>query len=475
MRLMTAVLMAWLLVTCPARAEADAGLQAQIRAAWAGSEDPEVLMPLAGRLAPAKSASVVPAGTETVETAPLEVRAGEIQAALTQLSILSGGNGHLSLQLAQASGKDVIYLVSGAATLADLGDLIQRRPDGWHLSRPLVIWPGASLEMSPGDELELDTAAGAFVLSFGSVRMTGATLRGDAGRNPVVPTFRPFLLVTGQGTFRAEGSTFADLGFRGPVAFRGVTVLTGGLMKPAEPPLVAGNRFEQVFSLSFEGADGMVVTENRFAGAGAAAVSIRDGTGVTLVGNRIVGTAEGAGIRLSGRLKEVALIGNLVSDGGRNGVQVDGTTEGLTLRGNVVTGNAETGVSIRNATCAVVEGNILAGNGTTGLRLQRSGGSRIADNAILDNAGSGLELSAQGGLGPVVLADNLVAANREGLRAAGLGEVQLAGNDLDDQLPRQFSGDFAPWLGPYLTADATLVIPAAAGTQAVPSDPCQTE
>jgi parallel beta-helix repeat protein len=156
-------------------------------------------------------------------------------------------------------------------------------------------------------------------------------------------------------------------------------------------------------------------------------------------------------------------------------VQVDGTTEGLILHGNVVTGNAETGVSIRNATCAAIEGNILAGNGTTGLRLIRSGGSRIADNAILDNTGSGLELSGQGGLGPVVLTDNLVAANREGLRAAGLGEVRLAGNDLDDQLPRQFSGDFAPWLGPYLTADADLVIPAAVGTQPLPSDPCQTE
>lgn len=475
MRPMTAALLACLSVTCPAQAKPDADLQAQIRAALAAPRDAEALLALAARLAPMEPGAPVVPASKTDENSPVEVRAGDIQAALTQLAILSGGNGHLSLQLAQASGNDVIYLVSGAATLADLGDLVEQRASVWHLSRPLVVWPGASLVLDNGDVLELDTAGGAFLLSFGDIRLTGATLRGDGGKNPAVPAFRPFLLVTGQGTFRADNATFADLGFRGPVAFRGVTVLTGGLMKPAEPPVVTESRFERVFSLSFEGADGMVVAENSFAGAGAASVSIRNGTRVTMTGNRIVGTAEGAGIRLSGRLKEVALIGNLVSDGGRNGVQVDGTTEGLILRGNVVMRNAETGVSIRNATCATVEGNIVAGNGTAGLRLDRSGGSRIADNAIVNNAGSGIELSALGGLGPAVLADNLVAANREGLRAAGLGEVRLDGNDLDDQLPRQFAGDFAPWLGPYLTADAALVIPAAAGAQPAPSDPCQTE
>jgi mannuronan 5-epimerase len=475
MRLLTACVLACLFVSGPVVAKPDGGLLDEIRSAVAAHAEPEALLTLAKRLAPAAPRTAVPPAVASDGTSKLEVRAGEIQAALTQLSILSGGNGHLSLQLAQASVTDVIYLVSGTATLADLGDLIQHRETGWYLSRPLVIWPGASLVLQPGDVLELDTASGAFVLSFGSIILTGATLRGDGGENPVVPMFRPFLLVTGQGTFRADESTFANLGFDGPVAFRGVTVLTGGLMKPADPPVVTGSRFDRVFSLSFEGADGMVVADSRFGGAGAAAISIRDGNGVTLVGNRIIDTAEGAGIRLSGRLQDIALVGNLVADGERNGVQIDGTTKGLVLRGNAVTGNAQSGVSIRNATCAAVQGNIIAGNGTTGLRLSRSGAVRVADNAILNNNGSGFELSAQGALAPVLLSDNLVADNREGLRAAGLGEVRLAGNDLDDQLPRQFAGDFAPWLGQYLTADAALVIPAAAGAQAVPASSCQKE
>ncbi|KAF0114536.1 MAG: Uncharacterized protein FD150_1501 [Rhodobacteraceae bacterium] len=475
MRFLPHALVTCLLAACPVQAKPDANLLGLIRAELADSANGETLLALADRLSPGQSRPAVPFSGLPGSQAPAKVRAGEIQAALTQLSILSGGNGHLALYLAQASGTDVIHVVSGVATLSDLGDLIQRRTTGWHLSRPLVVWPGAALILGPGEELQLDTASGAFLLSFGDVRMTGATLRGDTGTNPTVPTFRPFLLVTGQGTLWAEKSTFADLGFRGPVAFRGVTVLTGGLMKPAVSPVILDSRFESVFSLSFEGADGMNVSGNRFAGAGAAAISIHDGVRILLADNRISGTTEGAGIRLSGALRKVTLVANLVSNGGRNGVQIDGATHGLVLQGNVITGNAQTGVSIRNASCVAVQGNIIAMNGTTGLRLSQSGTARIADNTILSNAGSGIELAAQSGLGPVLLSDNALASNREGLRAAGLGEVRLRGNNLAKQLPRQFAGDFAPWLGAYLTADAAFIIPAAAGKQTVSSDPCQME
>ena len=78
------------------------------------------------------------------------MREGEVQVALTQLSILSGGNGHLALQLAQDGRTDVIYLMSGTARLADLeaaSGLVSREGKVWHLQRPLVVWPGAALKL----------------------------------------------------------------------------------------------------------------------------------------------------------------------------------------------------------------------------------------------------------------------------------------------------------------------------------------
>ena len=43
------------------------------------------------------------------------------------------------------------------------------------------------------------------------------------------------------------------------------------------------------------------------------------------------------------------------------------------------------------------------------------------------------------------------------------------------QTPRQFAGDFTPWLGPYLSAGDGLVIPAAITAAPVSPDPCQPE
>lgn len=469
-------LLAILALAGPLWAEPDAVLHGAIARVLAAGGDGEVLAVLADRLAGGVTPPELGPDGE-VAAGPMKVLEGDVQAALTQLSILAGGNGHLPLQLAQASTKDVIYLLSGRATLSGLeaAGYLQRRANGWRLSRPLVLWPGAALVLSPGELLELDTAAGAFVLSFGDVRVTRATLRGDGGENPRVPQFRPFLLVTGQGSFRAERSTFADLGFDGPVAFRGVSVLTGGLMKPALSPVVERNRFQNVFSLSFEGGDGLVLSRNRIAGAGAAAVSVKDGRGMVLAGNRIGHTDSGAGIRLSGTLQDVVIAGNVISGGARNGLQIDGKAQRLGLRGNVIVDNDGSGVSLGPATCVAVQGNIIAGNGTAGLRLTRSGSARIADNAVLDNGSAGIEVEAQSGLGPVLLSDNVLRGNREGLRAAGLGEVRLSGNDLANQTPRQFAGDFSPWLGPYLSAGDGLVIPAAITADPVSPDPCQPE
>jgi hypothetical protein len=467
-----------LLVLClpalPLPAKADMTLHPEVRAAVARADN-ERLLELAAELGGPREPSPVMPAEAAKATAPVDARPGEIQAALMQLSILSGGNGHLALQLAQASRTDVIDLISGTAGLADLEGIDgvrEVRPGAWRLSRPLVIWPGAALVLSRGDVLELDTQGGAFVLSFGTVSLTEATLRGDAGVNARVPTFRPFLLITGQGSLRAERSTFANLGFRGPAAFRGVSVLTSSLMRPLASSAVIDSRLVQVFSLSAEGADGMVISGTRLEAAGAAAIAVKSGVGVVLSGNRIGGTKDGAGIRLSGVLKKVALLGNLVASGGRNGVQIDGTTQGLVLRGNVLTDNAETGLAIRNASCVAVQGNIIAGNGASGVTLSRSGQVRIAGNAILANGSAGLDVEAQAG--PMLLSDNLVADNREGLRGAGLGETHLAGNDLADQLPRQFAGDFAPFLAAYLGAEAKLVIPAVRPTE-VSSASCPTE
>lgn len=472
------LLAAWLAVLpVPLVAEPDAILHGAVRRVLDAGADAEVLAALAQRLAGGITAPELPASV-ALPQGPARVEPGEIQAALTQLSIMVGGNGQLTLQRAQGGQTDVVQVLSGTARLADLADsdLIRKQGAVWHLTRPLVIWPDAALVLTRGEVLEMDTASGAFLLSFGAVVLDGATLRGDAGQNVSVPAFRPFLLVAGQGALRAERAFVQDLGFPGPTAFRGLSVLTIGLLQPLFPSAVTGSRFERVHSLGFEGTNGLILAGNRVTASGGAAVRVRDAQGLVIADNRIQESGRGAGLRLSGQLGAVQITGNRITAGGGNGVQIDGAATGLDLRANVVLDNAGAGIVLGPSACVTVQGNILVGNRTSGLRLSATGDAMVADNAIHQNGSAGIEVQDQAGRGPVLLSANVLSGNREGLRAAGLGEVRLSGNDLADQTPRQFAGDFSPWLSAYLTAgDDALIIPAALGTTPGTAVPCKSE
>ena len=117
---------------------------------------------------------------------------------------------------------------------------------------------------------------------------------------------------------------------------------------------------------------------------------------------------------------------------------------------------------------------LLSGDAT--LADLQSGDVSVIGNAIFANGAAGIEVQAQTGLAAIRLSDNALRHNRDGLRAAGLAEVQLSGNDLSRQTPRQFAGDFAPWLAACLSqTDEAFVIPAAAGASLPAAAPCKTE
>ncbi|NJM82189.1 MAG: right-handed parallel beta-helix repeat-containing protein [Tabrizicola sp.] len=403
-----------------------------------------------------------------------------MQLALTQLTIMSGSNGQLMLLRAQGGREDAVFVLSGNAGLADLeGDqsLVSRRGNVWVLHRPVIVWPGASLQIASGEEMEFDATTGAFLLSFGSVTVDGGTIRGAQGKNASVAEFRPFVLTAGQGVFRASGATFEALGFQGPQAFRGVTVLSEGLLKPAAPPVISGSRFRDVAALGLIGAQDAVILDNVFQDAAVNAIAVTDAAGVTIGRNRIAGTKAGAGLRLAGTLNDVEIHGNTIEGGGRNGIQIGGASLGVTLKANVVAANKGAGIAITRARCAMIRGNIILRNGTSGLRLRESGGAEVAQNAIFENGSAGVEVQGQAGLAAITVSDNVLRRNREGFNAAGIGEVRLKANDLAVQLPRQFSGDFAPYLSLYLAAagNGAFVIPASAGAAPAPDAPCVME
>ena len=381
----------------------------------------------------------------------------DLQLALTQLSIHVGSNNQIRVLRAQGDRRDALILESGFTSLQDLAKTATAQGiDGLrvengvvHLTRPLVVWLGAGLKFEPGDKLQMDSASGAFLLGFGQIEMIGA----DIGATPtkgVEGEYRPFVLITGQGTIYAQGTKFTGLGMVGADPFGGVVISARGLFPPKFPPVLTDNSFEDIGIVGLIGVTKGVIAGNLIKSGRGGGLSLASVQGTQVTGNAVMGTKAGAGIKVANGT-DVLLRGNLVSGGHANGMSIGGNSKGIEISGNAVLTNRETGIATQRATCVLVAGNSIAQNGASGLRLNESGLSRVQGNAVVLNANSGLNVGAQRKGGRIEVADNLLAGNRVGLSGVAIGEVVLDQNNLSSQMPRLFDGEFSQYLAAYLT------------------------
>jgi hypothetical protein len=391
------------------------------------------------------------------EGAPGKLVSSDLQLAMTQLSIHIGTNNQIRVMQAQGDHRDGLILQSGTFTLRNLAkDAVAQgltgiRIDGdiVYLTRPLVIWQGAGLRLEPGDQLHLDAKSGAFLLGFGQMEMIGATVKAVAlTTNPAA--YRPFVLITGQGTIYAQDTQFTGLGMVAADPFSGVMVSERGLFKPDFAPTFTQNRFDDVGVVAMTGVTNGVISGNTIKAGRGGGIALSAVQGAVVSGNAIIGTKGGAGVKIANG-SGVQLTGNLVAGGARNGISIGGNSKGVEVSGNAVLNNAETGIATQRATCVLVADNSIARNGASGLRLNESGVSRVQGNAMVMNTTAGLHVGAQNKGGRVEVSDNLLAGNRVGLTGVAIGEVVLDQNNLSAQMPRLFDGEFSQYLAAYLT------------------------
>ena len=408
-------------------------------------------------LAPPLKAPTIALPPGFADGSPAKLISADLQLALTQLSIHIGSNNQIRVVRAQGDRRDVLIVQSGFTTLRDLAKTAEdqgidglRMVDGVaRLTRPLVVWLGAGLKLEPGDDLQMDAASGAFLLGFGQIEMLGAAVHArHAGSTP--EAYRPFVLVTGQGTIYAERTTFTGLGMVGADPFSGVVVSKRGLFTPEFPPALTQNTFEDLGVVGLIGVTDGVIAGNLVKSGRGGGISLVAVQGAQVIENVVIGTKGGAGVKVANGT-DVQLASNLISGGARNGISVGGNSKGVRISGNAVLTNAETGIATQRATCVLVSGNSIARNGASGLRLNESGVSLVQGNALVLNTNSGLHVGAQRKGGRIEITDNLLAGNRVGLTGVAIGEVVLDQNNLSAQMPRLFDGEFSQYLAAYLT------------------------
>ena len=386
-----------------------------------------------------------------------KILSADLQLAMTQLSINIGSNNQIRVLRAQGDRRDALILESGFTSLNDLAKTAEAQGidgiklvDGIvHLTRPLIVWLGAGLKLKAGDKLTMDAASGAFLLGFGQIEMISADVRA-IGTTQIEGAFRPFVLITGQGTIFAEDTTFSGLGMVDADPFGGVVISQRGLFQPPFPPVLARNIFDDVGVVGMIGVKDGVITGNLVKSGRGGGISLISVIGTQVSGNAVIGTKAGSGIKVADGTG-VQLIGNHVSGGAGNGISIGGNSKEIQISGNAVLTNAQTGIATQRATCVLVSDNSVARNGASGLRLNESGVSRVQGNALVLNTNSGLQVGAQRKGGRIEVTDNLLAGNRVGLSGRTIGEVVLDQNNLTSQMPRLFDGEFSQYLAAYLT------------------------
>jgi hypothetical protein len=385
---------------------------------------------------------------------PPQVVGSDVRLALTQMALAAGSAGQAEIAAAQAGeGPGAIYLRAGSATLAqlfeatrgtDLEPVLQREGERYVVSRPLVVIQGAALRLEPGDQLELDTASGAFLLNFGHLSISGATIRAEAPPPESADRFRPFVASLGTGTIEVAHGVFVGLGSRiAPVA-SGLALSSGSLFAASTPSVVRDSHFIDVHGLSALDSNGAAILGNRFDRARGVAIWADGSDRVTIAGNHVVEPSGAFAIRVDGPAKDVGLFDNVLVGGEHAGLRIAGGAAAVDLQGNVVTGFAGRAiVAEEGATCLRVAGNLVQGNGGDGIGARDVGAILVGGNAILDNGGAGLSLSRARAEAGMLVQDNLFAGNRSGIRASQIATLELSGNDLSDQMPRHLAGDLA--------------------------------
>ena len=388
---------------------------------------------------------------------PGKLLSTDLQLAMTQLSIHIGSNNQIRVLRAQGDRRDALILQSGFMTLTDLAKSAEtqgldgiRVVDGVvNLTRPLIVWLGAGLKLTPGDRLVMDAASGAFLLGFGQLDMIGADISA-AGMASTPESFRPFVLITGQGTLYAKETRFSGLGMVGADPFSGVVISQRGLFEPPFPPALIGNVFEDLGVVGMIGVNKGIIADNLIKSGRGGGISLVSVNGAVVSGNAVMGTLTGSGVKVADATS-VHLTGNHVSGGAGNGISIGGNSKEIQITANAVLANSQTGIATQRATCVLVSDNSIARNGASGLRLNESGVSRVQGNALIQNANSGLQVGAQRKGGRVEVTDNLLVGNRVGLSGRTIGEVVLDQNNLTSQMPRLFDGEFSQYLAGYLT------------------------
>ncbi|RVT82572.1 hypothetical protein DXV76_15115 [Rhodobacteraceae bacterium CCMM004] len=378
---------------------------------------------------------------------------------------------HAMLLRAQGPrGATALAVTSGIAPVSALLAAARAEFPGWvgpqGLRVAVVVAPGATLTLRPGERLQLDRTAGAFVLNFGTLDLSGGTVAGTGEPNPAAAAFAPFVLTAGQGVLRARGVHFADLGFGDRPIFGGVAVVANSLFGQALSSFLYDSTLLRVGSVLFSGAGIVDVTGNRFVDPRQTALILESTDGARIVDNLFFGGTGGDAIQLRDRATGTRIAGAEILRPKKSGVVLEAGSHRTTLRDVAIWRPGHKGIDVDRSECLSMAGLRVLGARRAAVVLAGSRGTTLADSMLVGAQDAGLWISDLPEDAVTSVTGTRFGLNRVGIETAAPGAVALRGNDFRDQFPRFLGGDVQP-LTPRLLSDlmnAAPLVLAAGGT-----------
>lgn len=388
------------------------------------------------------------AGPAQAKRAPQDVGTTNFRLMLAGLAQTFTGQNNQAVVNAQGPrGPVALSVRAGVVTLADVQAFSAAqghppRADGT-LTLPVVIWPDATLRLSPGERLALARDTGAFVLSMGTLDVEGAVIEVAGAENPHTPSFIPFVTVTGGGSAQIRDATLRGLGFGQTAKFSGLSVAGNLLTQGKGKVVIRDTLFDGLKVVSLAGVAGAEVSGNTFVNARHNTLNLVSAPRARIDGNLFGGDAPTNAIRVDRGSGYTEISDNIFLSGQRVAVLVDGASDHVQVRDNLVWRRAGAGVKFLRSACGLAQGNVILDNKQKGVEVRKSDGTVVRDNLIVGNGSAGIWVSAQQADARTSVSGNILRANGSGLSAATGAEIQLRGNDMRAQLPRLLDGDIA--------------------------------
>lgn len=336
---------------------------------------------------------------------------------------------------------------SGTVTLADIQSYsaalgLPPLQDGT-LTAPVVIWPDATLRLTPGDRLALARDTGAFILAMGTLDINGATIEVTGPENAYVPSFVPFVTVAGSGSLTMKNAHIRGLGFGQTAKFSGLSVAGNPLRNKTGAVSITDSLFDNVGTVTLAGVIGAKVLGNTFINARDNALELINAPQAQVTNNFFGGNSDTNAIRVDKGSSETTLSRNIFLSGKRVAILVTGQSDHVEVTENLVWNRDGAGVKFLVTRCGLAKENIILDNRQKGVEVRKSNGTVVDHNLIAGNGSAGIWVSDQQPSARTSLSANVLAANGAGLSAATGAEILMKDNNLARQLPRLLDGDIA--------------------------------